>query len=386
MSGDHRIGRRAAIIALAVACVAMIVAGLAGLLSAAWGYAFFAAAAILLIGAAAFLATLVLSRWGDTRVLGRLLAGSFMLGLASYALALSAFAGFFTFETLQGRMEMRWILFGPLALAALVVLDKGLYQKLVRNNLATWRRYRGFISRDRIEPDAARRTLVEDVLVHRSLFAVSRFRWLRHTLIYWGFVAMVGLELFAVLLREAFPAFGWRDVWHEPGNAIRLAFDVAFDLTGLMVLVGCLLALAWRIRVRGRPERKFSDTPSTLFLIAVVASGFVVEGLRLALAPGTPGAAWSFVGFAAARTLQALNAVRPSAYEPLWLAHTIAACAFIAYVPVMRLVHTCATPMGRLMNSQKALLAARRRTILGGLLTGRPASTPSGSGAAPSAR
>lgn len=363
---------RLAIAALIGAAAGLVVAGAFGLLTAAWGYAFFAAAALLLAAGAALFAILALTRRGNTSFLERGGAVLLRLGIASYVLALSAFAGFFGSETLHGRMPWRWIVFGPVVLAALIVLDKGLYQKLVRNNLPTWRRYRQYIRRELSDPQAMRRTLIDDVIVHRSLFAVSKVRWLRHTLIYWGFAAMVLVELFAVFLREGLPAFGLRDIWREPGHPARLLVDLAFDVTGLMVLAGCLLALAWRIRVNRLPERKYSDTPTTLFLLGVIVSGFVVEGLRLELVPD-PYPAFSFVGVAFGRALAGLNAVHPAWYQPLWLGHVIAACAFIAYVPIKRLVHTCATPMGRLMNSQKGLLAAKKTGVLGGLLNRRAA-------------
>ena len=58
-----------------------------------------------------------------------------------------------------------------------------------------------------------RRTLVEDVILHRTLRSVSGFRWLKHTLIFWGFALMFAAELLAVFVREGFPAFGWSDIW-----------------------------------------------------------------------------------------------------------------------------------------------------------------------------
>ncbi len=363
--------RSLALPALVGSAAGLLLAGLFGLLTVAWGYAFFTAAVLLLAGGATFFAILALTRFGNTGFLEHGAGWLLGLGGACYVLALSSFAGFFTSETLHGRMEMRWIVFGPIVLASLIVLDKGVYRKLVGNNLPTWRRYRRYISREQSEPEAMRRTLVDDVVVHRNLFAVSKLRWLRHTLIYWGFAAMVLLELFAVFLREGLPAFGFRDVWREPGNPLRLLFDFAFDFTGLMVLVGCLLALAWRIRVNNRPERKYSDTPTTVFLLLVIASGFVVEGLRLEMSPGEPYQAASFVGVIFGHALRRVSFVQPSWYEPLWLGHVIAACGFIAYIPVKRLIHTCATPMGRLMNSQKALLAARKKGVLGGMLLNR---------------
>jgi hypothetical protein len=82
------------------------------------------------------------------------------------------------------------------------------------------------------------------------------------------------------------------------------------------------------------------------------------------------------VGIAFAWALLATGAIGALPYEPLWLVHVIGACAFIAYVPIMRLVHTCATPMGRLMNSQKDMLAARKRGVLGAMLQGREPAAP----------
>ena len=57
-------------------------------------------------------------------------------------------------------------------------------------------------------------------------------------------------------------------------------------------------------------------------------------------------------------------------YDPLWYVHVIGSCLFGAYIPVKRLVHSCATPMGRLMNSQKGLLEAKRKGVVGGLING----------------
>lgn len=364
--------------ALGAAGSALLVAGLAGGLDAAWGYGLFAASVLLLGAGGAVFAVFALSRAGDTRTLAQGASALLWSGLGAYVLALCALAGYFAYETFQGRMEWHWIAFGPAILAALVVLDLGLYRKLVKNNLPTWQRFRPYISRERSDPAALRRTLVDDVILQRSLYRTSKLRWLRHALIFWGFAAMFLVELAAVFLREGFPAFGWPDIWRVPGHPVRLAFDFVFDFTGLMILSGCLLALAFRASVNARPERKFTDTPTTLFLLFVVASGFVVEGLRIAPAAGDPAHAASFVGVAFARALNAAGWANPAAYDTLWLVHVIGACAFIAYVPVQRLVHSCATPMGRLMGSQKELLEAKRRGVLGAMLRGAPAAARPG--------
>ena len=337
----------------------LLVAGLAGLLYAAWGYALFAASGLLLIAGIAVFAVFTLSRLGDTSALRRAFVLLFAGGASAYVLSVSALAGFYVREAINGNMEWRWILFGPTVLLALLVLDYGLYRKLVRNNLPTWRRYRQYISRERIDPLAMRRTLVDEVIVHRSLFHASKLRWLRHALIFWGFIAMFATELVAVVIRDGFPAFGWRDIWREPDHPVRLAFEFVFDVTGLMIVVGCALALVWRAMVNGRPERKYSDTPTAVFLLFVVVTGFIVEGLRIAPASGAKHGA-AFVGVGVAKMLAGSGLSSVQFYAPLWLVHVAAACLFIAYVPLMRLIHSCATPLGRLANSQKDMRSASR--------------------------
>jgi MFS family permease len=340
-------------------------------LAAAWGYALFAAAAALTLLAGAVFALLALSRAGHARLMRASSWWLFLAACAAYGLAVAALSVFFAYEALMGRIEWHWIVFGPVALAAIVILDAGLYRKLVAKNLPTWHRFRQYIRREDADPAAMRSTLVDEVILQRSLYRSSRVRWLRHTLIFWGFAGMVALELGAVLLREAVPAFGWRDLWREPGHPLRLAFDFAFDLTGLMVLAGCLLALAWRAWLARADERKYADTPSTLFLLFVVLSGFVVEGWRIAPTLGNAAHAASFVGVAFAWPIAALGLEQSALYRPLWVVHAIAACVFIAYVPLKRMVHTCATPMGRLMYSQKGLLDAKRRGVIAAMMRSR---------------
>jgi nitrate reductase gamma subunit len=345
--------------------------GLAGRLPVAWGYALFALSGVLLVSGIAVFAAFLLSRAGDTRLLQRWFSTLLATGAGAYVLSLAAMAGYYVHETFQGRMEWRWIVFGPSILTALIVLDYGLYRKLVKNNLPTWRRYRQYITRDQSDPDAMRRTFVDEVVLHRSLFHTSKIRWLRHTLIFWGFMAMFATELVAVIVRDGFPAFGWRDIWREQGNPIRLAFAFIFDVTGLMVVLGCLLALGWRLAVNAKPERKYSDTPTTIFLLFVVVTGFIVEGLHLLSTPSDPNHRVAFVGVWVAQIMATMGFTNSALYEPLWLVHVIAACGFIAYVPVMRLIHSCATPLGRLANSQQKMLAAKKIGVISAMLLKR---------------
>lgn len=357
--------------ALAMLAALLVVIGLSGSLAAGWGYALFVLAGLSLAAAALHMTVLGLTRLGAANTL---LARAHTLartGVAAYVLALAALAGHYAHETLAGRMEWHWVLFGPLVLAALVAVEWGVYRKLLRAGAPALLRYRAHLRRDQADPAAMRRTLWNDVIVHKSLWRVSRLRWLRHTLIFWGFGLMFVAELAAVFVREAMPAFGWGDPWRVPGHPLRLAFDLAYDVTGLMMLVGCLLALAWRASVQHKPERKFSDTPMVVFLLVVVVTGFLVEGWRLAQAPDAAYHASSFVGQLFADGMASLGWVSPTLHKPMWLVHVVASCAFIGWLPATRLIHTCATPLGRLLHSQAGLLAAKKHAVLTGLMQRR---------------
>lgn len=362
---------RPAIVGPAWLSVLLFALGLVGVSGAGAGYGLFIVAGLLLLAGLACFAIFVFTRAFDDEGLLGSAKWLMMLGGWGYVLSVAALGGHYTRAALAGRLELKWILFGPAILAAIAVLDAGIYRLLIKKQLPTWRRYNYAVSRHAIEPDTLKRTLVDDVVLHRSLYAVSGFRWLRHTLIFWGFSLMFGIELLAVVFREALPSFGAADVYADFAHPLRAGFEFAFDLTGLMVLVGCAMAIAWRIRVNGTDLQKFTDTPTSVFLFLVVASGFMVEAWRIAAMGRDAALMSSFVGYALSFAFPAGLAGAKGAYNTAWLVHVLGSCAFIAYVPVWRLIHSCATPLGRLMNSQKTMLAKKKEHSLQGLMTRR---------------
>ncbi len=347
---------------LAVAALLLLL-GLVGVSHAAVGYGLFMIATFMILAGCGLLAIFGLTRAFDSDSLRRAYVVAFWLGAWTYVLAVAALSGYYVYEALAGRIDWKYIIFGPAALAAIVALDIGIWRVVVQRNLPTAKRFGDLFSREALDQGALRRTLVDEVILHRTLFGVSRFRWLRHQLMFWGFGLMFVVELTAVAFREAFPAFGWTELWHEPGHPIRLAFDFAFDLTGLMVLIGCGLALLFRASAGDGVERKYADTPTVWFLLFVTVSGFLVEGARMALESGAPGEAVAFVGLAFSLLFGSGSLV---VHEVLWIVHALAACAFIAYIPFHRMVHFCATPIGRLFNSQSGLLAAKKARAISG--------------------
>ena len=170
----------------------------------------------------------------------------------------------------------------------------------------------------------------------------SLTRWLMHLLILGGFAATFVLDLivtFSLDILKYQPMIdddGWAKVW------VR---DFAFDLTGLMLLVGLLIAAVRRFVIRPDIVRTESaDAVSIVFLLAVVLGGFVLEGMGIAGA--TPGHrvddTYSFVGYIFSKAM-------PSSvgqyYDQAWLIHGLMSALLIAYIPFSKLFHMVASPI-----------------------------------------
>jgi len=348
---------------LAVAAF-LLVLGLVGHSHAAVGYALFLLATLMLLAGVCLLGLFSLTRAFDSHALRRGYGAAFWMGGWTYVFAVAALSGFYVYEALSGRIELRYMLFGPAILAAIVILDLGILNVIVKRNLPTIRRFGDLWSRENLDQPAMRKTLMNEVVMHRTLMTVHPFRWVRHQLIFWGFGLMFVTELIAVAFREAFPAFGWTELWHDTSHPIRLTFDFIYDLTGVMIVVGCVLALIYRVIVNGTENQRYTDTPTTIFLLVVALTGFIAEGSRLAhMDPNAVGAWASFAGW----IFVPVSPSTAAGEEIIWIVHAMAACAFIGYIPIKRMIHSCATPIGRLVNSQKGMLAAKKKRVVDGL-------------------
>ena len=119
----------------------LLLLGLAGASNAAVGYGFFMVATLLLFAGCGLLAVFALTRWFETAALQRAFISAFWMGAWCYVLSVAALSGYFIYEALAGRIEWKYIIFGPAALAAIVILDVGIWRIIVQRNLATVGRY-----------------------------------------------------------------------------------------------------------------------------------------------------------------------------------------------------------------------------------------------------
>ena len=182
---------------------------------------------------------------------------------------------------------------------------------------------------------------VEGLLL-RKLRRTNRARWFFHALVLFGFLGTFVLDIITVMAvdilqsQQFIDPLGWGKLW------IR---DFGFELFGLMLLVGLSAAALRRLARRSKQlVTGREDAVSLLFLLIVVLSGFVLEGVAMSSAvPGHESPeVYSFVGAAFA---QILPSVTMQAYAQLWLVHAAISFAFIAYIPFSKLFHLFAAPL-----------------------------------------
>jgi len=187
------------------------------------------------------------------------------------------------------------------------------------------------------------KTVVNDVFFQRRLFRQSQIRWLIHSLIFLPLVIRFLWGAVALTASITNPAGSW--VWDmlDKNNALT---GFVFDLTGLMILIGAILAL-----IRGRIQRAGQvsglpgqDRTALILISGIVFVGFVLEGMRIAMTGTAGSTAYAFVGFSINRLFS-----RPSVLSNLygygWYLHAILTGIFIIYLPFSRLLHVILSPV-----------------------------------------
>jgi len=194
------------------------------------------------------------------------------------------------------------------------------------------------------------RILVLDVLLNRRLFVRSTNRWIIHALIFWPFLLRFLWGAAGLIASHA--AAESTATWHmlNRNHAVTAFF---FDMTGLMVLTGVVLAILRRcFQEKPLPAIPVPDVAAVSLLGGIAISGFVAEGMRMALGSLPVGAAYGFVGYAirgAFLNMPSLNVV----YAYTWYVHAVLTGCFVAYLPFSRMMHIILSPIVMIVNGSR---------------------------------
>ncbi len=130
--------------------------------------------------------------------------------------------------------------------------------------------------------------------------------------------------------------------------------SLVLDVFGLLAIVGLAMALYRRYVVRPpRLHRTPQDAVFLGLLLLVLVTGFVIEGLRIAVTED-PWAAWSPVGWAFAAAFRATGMAAETMvglHRFSWWFHLALAFAWIACVPYTKLTHLVTSPANIYMRS-----------------------------------
>lgn len=172
-----------------------------------------------------------------------------------------------------------------------------------------------------------------------------------HTGIFWGFVLLfIGTVLATV---------DW-DVWHLLLNRRFLTggfytwYEFVLDTAGFLFIVGLLIAM-WR-RYVVAPHYVLGAWDFVIWsLLLVNVTGFLVEGMRLAMSP-VPWGTYSWVGQGLANTLFSgsetfVTETVPTLHFATWMIHAVAAVVFIAAIPFTNAVHMVTTATNAVLRS-----------------------------------
>lgn len=184
--------------------------------------------------------------------------------------------------------------------------------------------------------------LLETVLLQTKVFRVPG-PGTAHALFFWSFfVLVIGTSLIVVQADFTDLLF---NIKFLKGTFYKL-FSLTLDLAGLIALLmlGGLLVRRYLLRPEGLIT-KGDDALMHFLLFAILITGFVIEGARMAVTEmGTPLAGWSPVGLGVATVLSGMEeAGLRTLHSTLWWVHLVLALGFIAVIPYSKFRHIVTT-------------------------------------------
>lgn len=174
---------------------------------------------------------------------------------------------------------------------------------------------------------------------------VIRVRWpgLAHGIFLWGFgILFIGTLLIMGQADFTDLLFG---VKFLKGTFYKL-FSLVLDIAGLaaLVMMGSMAVRRYIFKPEGL-ETSRDDALMHGLLFIILATGFVIEGARMAVSElGSPLAMWSPVGLVLAKPMAAMGeeGLR-SMHKGLWWLHLLMAISFLCLIPFTKFRHIITT-------------------------------------------
>jgi nitrate reductase gamma subunit len=200
------------------------------------------------------------------------------------------------------------------------------------------------------------RRAVDEVILQRRISVRSRLLWIRHLMIFGGFVTFFVIE-FIIGIAKNYQGLGF----------IRQMLKFGLDVAGGVLILGLAIAVVHRIIYR-KEEKGLTDLTSLILIFAVVISGLLSSACRTLLNSENFHAAKPLAEYLAIRLSGLLSFPLEDFHYWLFLGHITIAAAVIAYIPYCKLVHMLATPIGRMVTMGEEYADRKKTKVSEGLL------------------
>ncbi|MGD9611201.1 MAG: heterodisulfide reductase-related iron-sulfur binding cluster, partial [Desulfovibrionaceae bacterium] len=223
------------------------------------------------------------------------------------------------------------ILIDLFALVAVIVFARGAYGhwQRIRNGKVRLRPVRGLPGQ--IGPIFVYALVTKGIL--GSKLYKKFFAGLAHGFLFWGMILLgIGTSLVVLNVLFGLPVFD--------GGFNRWFMSFGLDLAGLAALFGLIFFFLRRMFPPQRlitPRERAGFVAQIGLLLAVIVTGFIVEGMRIKATGPDP---YAFVGNILAGWLPANLA----AHRLFWWGHGLLCMAFIAYIPYSPMMHILLVP------------------------------------------
>jgi Fe-S oxidoreductase/nitrate reductase gamma subunit len=203
---------------------------------------------------------------------------------------------------------------------------------------------------------------ISSLLTNRTVRRRKAVVGVAHLLVFWGFL---GLLLATTIVGIDYDIYGHLVTGAIQGHEKSFlegtfyeGFNAVFNAAGVAAIAGTAVLLVRRLRhaepqlrydrvdkAKGEYSRSQFVAGDVLFvdlLIAILVTGFVVQGLRI-VSEGFPAfERWTWMGWLFAKALSGLGLTAPAAFTVhgfVWWIHTGLALLFVAYMPYSKAMH-----------------------------------------------
>ncbi|WP_319521298.1 heterodisulfide reductase-related iron-sulfur binding cluster [uncultured Desulfosarcina sp.] len=230
---------------------------------------------------------------------------------------------------------------------ALMIIALG---AMVRRFLLRIQIYKQGLPLDRTDRLNERIRRAMKVLFSQKHVIQQRWPGVAHGLFFWGFTVLtIGTILVFVQVDVTAP---WFNVKFLAGT-VYLFFSLSLDIAGFLCLVMLVGLLVRRYTAPDGMAITRLDTAAHGVLLAILVTGFGVEGLRIAVTEmGTPLSFWSPVGLLVAMPLSHVDeAGLRGLHLAMWWLHLALVAGFIVLIPFTRLKHVVTTGLNHVFES-----------------------------------